>query len=427
MSDADLGGKGAEGTTGASPGQPLPPGMADITGPDEKLDAQALKTVLGRFVEGASVVAMGESVHNSEGYMSSRIAMTKILIEDHAARHLLLEQPSEALEGIDRYLQGSAGDPAALVAKLYWVWQSGSFVDFLRWIRRHNSDHPEAVVAIAGIDPKQPAADLARLDSRAGVDSALVGRLKRHLVGAGSLEETRAVIVAAIQKNQKLLSAEHKTECDRLIDELSDKVLAGGASSGCEKFQLLAALNGLKSWQGFIYQWPFSNELGASERDKGMARNVVNYRRFVMRPGERAVLWAHNFHISYDSPKIEINDDETKGSVLGRSLRETLGDSYRAIGLIGFKVGAALPKAAPKNYQAGAGSLEHALSALDRDLFIDTKAAGKRLDGKVLMSEIFSGDFVGQEYDTGSRMNPREQFSGLLFLRRSKPFIRDSP
>jgi erythromycin esterase len=354
-------------------GLALAPGLSDVSGETQGHLAPAkLEAALIPFVADARIVAFGESVHNSEGYMAARIAATKLLIERANARLFLLENPDARVAPLDRFLQTGDGDPAEGMKRLYWVWQSPSFAEFLRWLRRWNVEHPADRVSIRGIDPKQPVDDLERLRTWPSA-RAEIATLSSCLVGAESREAYDKAFDALFTEKKAVLAPERHERCDGRLRALEQAAAGDKELSEPERLSLLEALTGLRAWQDFALHWLSDNTKGARARDGGMARNAARLAR-LMPAGRRAVLWAHNLHISYASDRIETQDAETRGCVMGKELRGELGGGYKAVGLIGHKVGAMIPGGKPKLHEASEGSLERLLSAHGKDLFIDVEA-----------------------------------------------------
>ncbi|HEX2251988.1 MAG TPA: erythromycin esterase family protein [Thermoanaerobaculia bacterium] len=114
---------------------------------------------LGRRVAPARLVALGEATHGTGDFTRFKHRLFRHLAEEHGYRLFLLEANLPECRDLDRWIQGGAGDPRRLLARLdEWIWNTGEMLELLEWMRAYNRDHPDDPVHFAGFDMKRPVA-----------------------------------------------------------------------------------------------------------------------------------------------------------------------------------------------------------------------------------------------------------------------------
>lgn len=276
-------------------------------------DEVAVRAALGRIVDGAKLVGIGEATHGSGNVFLARGRMSIALIEHHGFDTVLLEAPAERCELMARYVAGEDIDPRKAIGELfYWCWQNEellqSFTMLREWNLRQKAAGSDRRVIFGGFDvfPARRAQERAtrildQLDAAAAAEfRTLVGRL--HELPQWQKQDPRWGPAAAdLQAFCEGLRARLEKIAAAKPDEIERAV------TSC--FNCHASLAYAASGEVPIQ----------TVRDTGMVRNVV---REVEGKGRRAVLWAHNAHL-------ERNPD-----MLGGMLAARFGPEYRIIGSV---------------------------------------------------------------------------------------------
>ncbi len=285
---------------------------------------RSLDAVIAR----ARLIGVGESVHDSEPFLSFRTQLLQDLVRRHRVTAVVLESGLPEAMALDDYVRGrttSVDFDAALPGGY------GSLEEIRRgmeWLRAWNlSDECARPVRVYGADiPARsgsmvPALDrLLELTSGDRVVKALVESIRPVAVQASGRHWRDAA-----QKYEPL-PAEAKAGLARDVSLLVERVqlLSRGDEQQLEWARRLAAV---VQQNEAVLRFGMFDPTGP--RDYALADNTL----WVVRrlgPGERAVYWAHNAHVQ----KVLIQGAPLPpGSFLGSGMRfdTVLGDEYVAI------------------------------------------------------------------------------------------------
>ncbi len=107
------------------------------------------------------VYLLGDATHGTREFYLFRQQVTRELVTDHGARHLVLEIGPDEAELLDQWLQGQSGnrEPAATILEKSvkrwprWVWANREVAGFLDWLRAYNLERSdENRVRLHGMD-----------------------------------------------------------------------------------------------------------------------------------------------------------------------------------------------------------------------------------------------------------------------------------
>lgn len=271
---------------------------------------------LGNFVQGTRLIGAGEGSHGTAEHFQLKDRLFRELVQNYGFTVFAIEADFDDGYEVDRFVRGEGpNDPdAATRAFDFWTWQTQEVRDLLVWIRQYNAtrgDRPE--LRVVGIDMQDPAGSVALL-ARLAPGSARVQAALRPLQGITAQEwseigrtspERRAAILGQISELQQALDALPASTPDRdVLRHLANTVRQG---------VLL-----------FLGEGVDFNRLNVI-RDAAMAGNV----RWVLDtlfPGQKAMLWAHNFHIAR-------RPAQGQGyTPMGQHLARDLGSGYRTLG-----------------------------------------------------------------------------------------------
>jgi erythromycin esterase len=318
----------------------------------------------GESLARASLVGLGEATHGQHEAFEFKRRITMWLVRERRCRLVLFEASSSGARATDEYVQGRSDDVGGAMRGLgMLIWNIEENERFLRELRAWNlAADAHDRVRFAGIDVQDGAAAATRLAELLGEHGADLGARAsamaksvepavRHLWSTGdpakynaAAEEARAVVdaVKALREREPAIPEEALDRAEELRGSIEMFRTQGG-------------------------------------RDRLMAQRAAAE---LARAGEgaRAVLWAHNAHVTR-GVLAHLSSDET---AMGGCLAETLGDRYLAVGVT-FGAGAFQALHAPepgawrfRSYSLPApppGSLEDTLLRVrPTDFTIDLRA-----------------------------------------------------
>ncbi len=277
----------------------------------------------------ARLIGMGESVHESEPFLSFRVRLVKDLIRRHRVTALAFESGLAEAIALDAYVQGRAAEvdyPAALPGGFAHL---SGIRDFIEWLRAWNQGEGRTrPVHVYGADvPGRQASMLPGLDR---LEELTAGNMEIK-ARIDALRPLAAKIAAPwwrpAQEKYDALSAEEKAALaagvTRLVEEANR--LTGADSDRLEWTRRVALV---------IAQSETMSRLGQFSptvpRDLAMADNLM-WILGRIRAGERAVYWAHNAHVQ-KTPVTGPPLPPGRYTGTGRRLDERLGRGYVAIG-----------------------------------------------------------------------------------------------
>ena len=267
-------------------------------------DIEFLRDLVGD----ARIVALGENTHGTRDFFEMKARILRFLVEEMGFNTFSIEATWPESRLVDHYVRTGEGDPARLLAGLYfWTWNTESVLEMIEWMRDHNEAGGD--VGFHGFDMQFPGLALQNvLDYLGEVDAERVTEFT-SLVDCLQLYANE---IGGRFPNDRYrdLSATYRAECGQSLSEANDLLLANReeyeAASGEDAFEV--ALRSMRV--AFQYHLMITGHQG---RDESMAENT----EWIMDrigPDGRMVLWAHNYHIS--------NQRYAQGSYL----KETYGD-----------------------------------------------------------------------------------------------------
>ena len=267
-------------------------------------DIEFLRDLVGD----ARIVALGENTHGTRDFFEMKARILRFLVEEMGFNTFAIEATWPESRLVDRYVRTGEGDPARLLADLYfWTWNTESVLEMIEWMREHNEAGGD--VGFHGFDMQYPGMALDNVLEYVGeVDPervADVTMLVECLQFYANRDGSRFP-----RDRYDDLSATYRAECGQSLQEARALLLANReeyeAASGEDAFEV--ALQSLR----VAFQYHL-NATGHQRRDESMAENTEWINRRIG-PEGRMVLWAHNYHVS--------NQRYAQGSYL----KETFGD-----------------------------------------------------------------------------------------------------
>jgi erythromycin esterase len=250
------------------------------------------------WLEGASVVALGEQTHGARDAIVARFELAKALISDHGFNVVALEAGYEGAWALGDWVRGERGDVhAAIEALNMWTWQTQETVEFVTWLRAQNALRGKAnrieLVGIYGntVFPLKL--------------EALRDRLRASKVDA------RAQLLKAVPNINSCPELDPSFGSDErwLLARQRDPVIA----------LMLDSIRGCKT--------PPAGD-GAVERlAANTCQRILSMDAASAEQPRKMVLLAHNGHIA----RARIGRGQQDG--LGQHLSQALGRRYRAVGM----------------------------------------------------------------------------------------------
>jgi erythromycin esterase len=295
--------------------------------PIDSIGAGAIAALGPRF-DPVRLVGVGESVHNVRQFLEIRLTLLEELVRRHRVTALALESGLPEAMALDAWVAGRADTVDFAAALTYGFGELEVVRRVFRWLRAWNLGPGRAApVRVIGVDLARsagsmiPALDrLVELTDDPGVRDAVAALRPLALRVSGPFWRPAALrydsLGPAVRDSLRLGAG-------RLVEAVGRARLPD--PDRARWVHRLALLPG---------QLEEMLRLGAyhpdNPRDRAMAANT----RWVLdqlRPGERAVLWAHNAHVQrvpIEGPVVPAGTPPSMGFLLGREL----GAGYLAIG-----------------------------------------------------------------------------------------------
>lgn len=374
--------------------------------PLENIETASAKFV--RATREARVIGLGEATHGQHEAFDLKRELTLALVRDGGVRVVAFEASASRARACDAYVSGASDDLEAAVKGLgMLIWAVEENVQLLRDLRAWNLARPERErVRFVGIDVQDPSATIARItellgDSSGDLPTRLADWVARLEPAVGELWKGDAEPYLKLRSDFEVLerdvrAASDAPELDLRLAELSRAHAMFHSPGG---------------------------------RDRAMAEMLL----LQLAPDERAVVWAHDLHVT----RGPLDYAGTAETGMGGCLAETLGPRYYALGFaFGEGEFQALDRT-PENQwtfrswhvpAAPAGAIEHDLArALGRDAWLDLRGAptsgpiAQWLDSS-LGFRWFGGYRIPEGIDQPSadtsqwqRTVPRRDFDGWAF------------
>lgn len=317
-----------------------------------------LDAACARFVQAtrdARVIGLGEATHGQHEAFELKRKLTMALVAD-GLDVIAFEASATAARSCDDYISGRSDDINLGMRGLGMsIWNIEENEALLRDLRAWNDAHQkDGRVRFVGVDVQDSQATCARIKELLGTS-------------AGDLGDKFTNWISRLEPAIGELWSGKPEAYEKLGIEFAE--LEGAAKKLSDAPELALRLAELGRARSMFHS--------AGGRDRAMAEMLL----LQLAPDERAVVWAHDLHVTRGP--LEYAQSQDLG--MGGCLAETLGKQYYALGIAfgegGFQ---ALEDAEPGKFRmrtftvhpAPEGSLEATLArAFGRDSFLDLRAA----------------------------------------------------
>jgi erythromycin esterase len=277
----------------ASHGIPL----ATVDPNADDADLAPLRGIVG----GARVVCLGESRHDASEQFRLKHRMIRYLVEEMGFSIIVFEEGMVQARTVDDYILGGAGDPETILGGLsvWFAWDTDEILAFVEWMREYNADPShETKIRVCGLDCTAPRPGLIEaLDYIEGVDPGFAeqfdtGSLGLSLFTDGDWRVTFERYAAMSDARRAAIGQAYEDLADYMNARRSDFV----RRSSPEEFDwaMRQVYVGQAAHDLYCSQ---SREEGGVIRDLAMADNLAWILDEEL-PGRKAVVWAHNAHVS---------------------------------------------------------------------------------------------------------------------------------
>lgn len=300
-----------------------------ISGPD---DLAPLYAAIGdrRFV------LLGESSHGTREFYQKRARISRHLIEHQGFRFVAVEGDWPSIYLLNNYVKlrtDEAQDARTWIKQSInrwpsWMWANEEFLDFVEWLRAHNTSLEEDQrVGLFGLDMQDPDSAMAQVlhwlhaNDQNGHQFA-VNIYQRLLDFPQGLRGYAHHLARGGQR----LDNEVAAVAERLRTALGDSAPGAPKDAWAAKQSALAVQRAEKQYYAATTDGPLSWNARASFMHEQVQRVAERY-------GEhsRGIVWAHNTHIG-DSAATDMRN---RGEVnIGRLLRESEG--VEQVFILGF-------------------------------------------------------------------------------------------
>lgn len=397
------------------------PGVTEFSTNPEKLTDAELSALLHARVAAADVIAIGESVHGSAGFLGIQTRLIRYLVENHGIRLIVWENPTLRSLELGRWVSScTTSKTPAPIDVLYMP--TVSDLALWDWVCDFNLAHPMEPMVFRGMDVwDRPWEHYSRIQAagiRAGIDPLLLNGIKTFCPAyrSSSWPEIETIF-EQVQRDGKFLPEADYEKCRTILSAL----LESSRQSAMEKekkkdpgsdeaFELAISASTMLGWLGF-YNYNWSDDIQSwNERDLAQGRNLMLV--MAKHNATRAILSAHTSHVSHN---------RSQADWWG------YGDLKSGIFFFAAMTGKKVFNIALTAYEAsgtqGDWSLATAGNSLDKKLHDSGHAFSFFPSNAAFLSEyskwwMQNGNFPGP-YESGVELTLRDHFDSFFFFKRS--------
>jgi erythromycin esterase-like protein len=283
------------------------PGVTELGTSPEALSDRELAALLDAHIKPVDVIALGETLHGSSGFLRVQARLIRYLIERHGFRLIVWETAVLRSVEMSDWLAACAERKApAPLAVLYMPTKSD--LPLWEWLCDFNRARPASPVIFRGMDvwdrPWEHYAKIRTLSATVGVPLVLLNTVEKSC--AITDRRTWAEIDALLQlvAAHGGFPAEEYGQCRTALENIvdfarqADARIIGDGAKGDEAFDLALSASTLLGWLGF-YHYHWTDDIASwNERDRAQGRNTM---LLMEKHGmQRSIVAAHASHASHN-------------------------------------------------------------------------------------------------------------------------------
>jgi erythromycin esterase-like protein len=397
------------------------PGVTDFRTSPEKVTDAELSTLLRERVASVDVIAIGETVHGSSGFLRMQTRLIRYLVSNHGLRLMIWENGTLRSLELARWVSSctKAKTPVPIDV-LYFPTESDRAL--WDWVCDFNRAHPDDPIVFRGMDvwdrPWEHYSRIRSLGSRIGIDSSLLKRIEALCPASKSSSwvEIEAIYGVALRDGRLLPEADYE-HCRAALTAVFNTSRQAGMerkknsdAGSDEAFELALSASTVLGWLGF-YNYNWSDDiLSWNERDRAQGRNIMLL--MAKHDATRAIVSAHTSHVSHNrSPADWWGYGDLKSGVF--FFTEMTRNKVFNIALTAYEASGS----------QGNWSLPTAQNSLDKKLheaghefaFFPSNAAFLSENAKWWMQN----QNVPGAHESGVEIVPRDHFDAFIFFKRS--------
>jgi erythromycin esterase-like protein len=396
-------------------------GVTEFKTTPERIDDAQLAALLGSHVASADIVALGETVHGSSGFLRIQSRLIRYLVEKHGFRLIVWENPALRSLELARWVSSCTKTKSPPPINVLYM-PTPSDAPLFEWLCDFNQRDPANPIVFRGMDiwdrPWEHYSRIQALGPRVGIDPALLGSVGKVCPAhrASSWGEIDATL-AQLQSDGKAFPDAEYEKCRASLSTVLNTASRLGRDKATKKepdaddaFELAISASTLLGWLGFYrYNWA-DDILSWNARDMAQGRNIV----LVMEKHDarRALVAAHTSHVSHNRSRADwwgFGDIKSGISFLEATTKKKVFNfaftAYEASGT------------------QGEWSLPTAANSLDKKLRDAGHSFAFFLSNAGFLSEhprwwMQNQNYPGA-YQSGVELVPRDHFDAFIFFDRS--------
>jgi erythromycin esterase-like protein len=276
------------------------------------------------------VVLLGEASHGTSEFYRARAAITKRLITEHGFSIVAVEADWPDAAYLNRLVRG-LGQPPDMPPPFQrfptWMWRNTDVVDFIDWLRQHNSTMADQKQKIGfyGLDLYNMSGSIATVLAYLDKMDPAAAAVARERYGCLTPWQNDPATYgrAVLRANYNACEDEVVKQCRDMLErslshedgELLDAQQSARLIASAEKYYRVMYYGGVQTW---------------NLRDRHMFETLEQLLN-AAGPAAKAIVWAHNSHIG-DARDTDMG--QLRGELnVGQLCRERFGDRAALIGL----------------------------------------------------------------------------------------------
>jgi len=397
------------------------PGVTEFSASPEKITDTDLSALLHARVASADVVAIGESVHGSSGFLRIQTRLIRYLVVNHGFRLIVWENATLRSLELTRWVSScTTTRTRAPIDVLYFPTTSDTAL--WDWVCDFNRSHPGDPIVFRGMDiwdrPWEHYSKIQASGMRVGIDPAILNGVKSVCPAhqSSSWLELEATY-ERVERDGKFLPEADYEKCRALLTALLDASQQSGMErrkkkdpGSDEAFELAISASTILGWLGY-YNYNWSNDIVSwNERDRAQGRNLMLV--MARHDAARAILSAHSSHVSHSrSPADWWGYGDLKSGVFfftDLTRKRVFNIALTAYDASGSKGGTSLPVAR---------------NSLDKKLHDSGHVFSFLLSNAAFLSEHarwwIQNENAPGPYESGVELTLRDHFDAYFFFRQS--------